>query len=60
MKIKLKYNVYVKPDPRTGEYPEHIAKRLVKAGLATLETADQQVIETRTTEDADKWISDLL
>lgn len=39
MKLKLKYPVNVRPDPKTGEYDETVGKRLIAAGLATLETA---------------------
>ena len=34
MKIRLKYPVFPKPDPKTGEYDKITAQRLIAAGLA--------------------------
>lgn len=47
MRLKLKTAVFVRPDKK-GEYPEAVGKRLVAAGLATVETASvHQKLERR-------------
>jgi hypothetical protein len=46
MRLRLKHPVCIRPDPN-GEYPEIVGKRLIAAGLATLETASLEIGEKR-------------
>ena len=47
MRLRLKYPINVRPDPKTGEYSDLVGRRLIACGIAVLETASTETPEKR-------------